>query len=306
MPFEMRYRALGKTGLRASVVGIETHQWSGMGGKFLSVSDARAILKKAEKAGINFIDTGECYFFHAAERLIGEALGRERDRFIIATKFGHRSAPSGPVAAWTGEEIKISLENSLKALKTDWIDIYQAHINSRDDLKIFRQNISEVNAVLEKAKDDGKVRSIGVSLGDDQLFDKSGEILAEAVKNLNVQVAQVVYNRLNRLAEENILPLAKKSNLGVIVRGPLAKGYLSSRFKPTNKNYDSAGLAEVEKVRRSELPAGIDLAEWAIAWCLKTPLVSTVVPGCTAPEQVDSTVRAAGLLDVMGGLRLTS
>ena len=69
--------------MKVSVVGIETHQWSGMGGKFFSTADIKKILNRAIKLGINFIDTGECYFFHSAERLIGEALGRNRSKFII-------------------------------------------------------------------------------------------------------------------------------------------------------------------------------------------------------------------------------
>ena len=288
----MIYRTLGKTGIKVSVLGIETHQWSGMGGKFFTVSDIRAILQKAEKVGMNFIDTGECYFFHAAERLIGEALGTKRKKFVVATKFGHKSEPGKIAAAWSGEAVKKQLDDSLRALRTDYIDVYQAHINSKEDLKNVREYFLEIKSALLDAKKSGKIRSVGICLGDNELFDQSGNILAEAIKKLGVEVVQTVYNRLDREAEEKVLPLAEKFGLGVITRVPLAKGYLSSRFKPTNKNFDGKKMALVEKIKEKELPKGADMAEWAIAWCFKNPLISSVVPGCSAREQIDSTVRA--------------
>lgn len=288
----MKYRTLGTTGIKVSVVGIETHQWSGMGGRFFSVGDVRAILNRAEENGISFIDTGECYFFHTAERLIGEALGRNRKKFVIATKFGHKSEPKQIVPGWTGEGILKSLDDSLRALNSDYVDVFQAHINSKEDMKLFRKGLFEVSDALKTAKKSGKILHSGVCLGDDELFGEDGDILMQAVTEFGVEVVQVVYNRLNRAAEKSILLLARENNLGVIVRGPLAKGYLSSRFKPTNKNYDEKKMAEVEKIKKSELPPGADLAEWAIGWCIKNPVVSVVVPGCSTPEQIDSTVRA--------------
>ncbi|TSC69455.1 MAG: aldo/keto reductase, partial [Parcubacteria group bacterium Gr01-1014_70] len=223
---------LGKTGIKVSVVGIETHQWSGMGGKFFTVSDIRAILKRAEKLGINFIDTSECYFFHSAERLIGEALGKNRKKFIIATKFGHKSEPQRIIPAWTKEAIQKSLENSLKALNTDYIDLYQIHLNRAEDMMHIRENIRGIKTALRWAKRMGKIRAAGVCLGDDNLYDMGGRLTTMMIQELGVQTVQVRYNRLQRGAERHIFPLAKKHNLGIIARVPLAKGYLSTRFKP--------------------------------------------------------------------------
>lgn len=289
----MEYRTLGKTGIKVSVVGIETHQWSGMGGRFFSVKDIRAILKRAEKFGITFIDTGECYFFHAAERLIGDALGKNRKKWIIATKFGHVSTPKEIIPAWTAEDIQKQLDDSLRALNASCIDLYQAHLNSSEDAKHIRENMSGIGAVLRKARHAGKIRVVGICLGDNALFDERGEFLKRAVKEWGIESVQVLYNRLDRGAEKYIFPLAKKYKLGVVTRVPLAKGYLSTRFKPTNKTYDVKRMAEVENIKQKEVPAGADLSEWAIAWCLKNPLISTVVPGCSAPEHIDSTVRAS-------------
>lgn len=289
----MNYRTLGKTDIKVSVVGIETHQWSGMGGRFFSVQDIRAILKRAEKSGINFIDTGECYFFHAAERLIGEAFGKHRNKWIIATKFGHISKPKEIIPAWTAEEIQKQLNDSLRALNTDYIDLYQAHLNSPEDVRHIRENMSDIGAVLREEKRAGTICAVGICVGDDDIFDEKGEILKKAIKEWEVESVHVLYNRLDLRAEKYIFPIAKKYKLGVITRIPLAKGYLSTRFKPTNKTYDAKHMAEVEKIKKTEVPAGVDLSEWAIAWCIKNPLVSTVVPGCSTPEQIDSTVRAS-------------
>lgn len=289
----MNYRALGKTGIKVSAVGIETHQWSGMGGRFFSVKNVRAILKRAEKSGITFIDTGECYFFHAAERLIGEALGNNRKRWIIATKFGHISKPREVVPAWTAEDIKRQLDDSLRALSTSCIDLYQAHLNSPEDALHIRENMHGIGAVLREAKRARKIHIVGICVGDDDIFDEKGELLKSVVKEWGVESVQVLYSRLDKRAEKYIFPITKKYKLGIIARAPLAKGYLSTRFKPTNKTYDAKRMAEVEKIKTTEVPVGVDLSEWAIAWCLKTNNISTVVPGCSAPEQIDSTVRAS-------------
>ncbi len=291
----MKYRALGKTGLKVSVVGIETHQWSGMGGRFFTVAEIRAILRRAEKAGMNFIDTGECYFFHAAERMVGDALGKNRKNWIIAAKCGHISKPKEIVSAWTGDDIRKQLVDSLAALRTDYLDLYQLHVNAPEDMAHIRANMPGIREALAEAKKAGKIRSVGVCLGDDALFGEDGAFLAEAVNAFGVAAVQVVYNRLDQKAEARIFTLAKKHHLGVIARVPLAKGYLSTRFKPTNKAYDAARMKEVERIKRDEVPEGADMSEWAIAWCLKNPLVSSVVPGCSAPEQIDATVRALSL-----------
>ena len=286
---------LGKTGLRVSVVGLETHQWSGMGGRFFTVEDIRAILARARTAGINFIDTGECYFFHSAERLIGEALGKERGKWIIATKFGHISKPKEIIAAWSADDIQKQLDDSLRALTADYIDLYQVHINSKEDMRHIHTNMSALQSILGEAKKAGKIRAVGAVLGDDELFGADGKLLSLLIKKVGIETVQVVYNRVSREAERRIFPLAKKHGLGVIARVPLAKGYLSSRFKPTNKSYDAARMAVVEKIKKEEVPAGVDIAELAIRWCTKNPIVSSVVPGHSASEQIDSTVRASRL-----------
>lgn len=289
---KMQYRNLGKTGLSVSVVGIESHQWSGRGGIYLSEKEVRVMLARASELGINFIDTGECYLYHTAERLIGDALQKNRKRFIIATKFGHTIREGEVAEGWDEKTIEKELRTSLKALRTNYIDVYQVHINSPGDGKNFIAHVSEIRHVLDVALRTGQIRFVGICLGDNVLFDESGKILSQALKALPLSVVQMVYNRLSREAEKRIIPIAVEHNLGIVARLPLAKAYLSSRFRPMKDSYDKKRLALVEKIKAREVPPGADLAEWAIGWCLRRPEVATAVPGCSAPEHLDSTARA--------------
>ena len=116
---------------------------------------------------------------------------------------------------------------------------------------------------------------------------------------------QVVYNRLDRKPEEGLLQSCKRQNLGVLARVPLASGLLSGKYKPgtafdkddVRSTHDQqkmiARLAEVEEIRRNELPPGVDMAQWALAWCLKHEAVTCVIPGCKDIKQLESNAAAA-------------
>ena len=296
----MLYRTLGKTGFSVSAVGIETHQWSGRGGLYLREEEAREILARARDLGVNFIDTGECYLYHAAERLIGNAIGADRDKFIIAAKFGHTIREGGVAEGWERSVVEKELETSLKALRTDYIDLYQIHVNLPGDGKSIFARSAQIREALDAALKTGKIRAAGICLGDNSLLDEDGEILRRALREFPLSAVQAVYNRLDRGAEKSILPAAAKENLGVIARVPLAKGYLSGRFKPSDAHLKNAFDEEDDRRRRAaaaeimtrEVPPGADLAEWAIGWCASREGVATVVPGCTAAAQLDSTARA--------------
>src|SRR5512140_673189 len=122
----MRYRILGSTGLRVSVIGVGTWQFGGEWGRNFSQADVDAILDQAAELGINLIDTAECYGDHLSERLIGDYLSRrDRSRWIIATKFGHQYHHFMD-RTWhlSPPEVRQQLERSLKALRTDYVDLY--------------------------------------------------------------------------------------------------------------------------------------------------------------------------------------
>jgi len=297
----MQYRTLGSTGMEVSVVGVGTWQFGGEWGRTYSQPEADAIFDAARDCGINLIDTAECYGDHTSEKFIGKAIEGDRDKWIVATKFGHKFHenftrddiidPAGVVQ---------QLEDSLRALRTDYVDLYQFH--SLGDDAFQTEGLWET---LLKEKEKGKIRHLGISIGKNtNIFQtrKATEVNAEAI--------QVVYNRLDHKAEAEVLPACKELNLGVLARVPLASGYLSGKYKigasfPANdvrgkwhsQQVTDDCLREVEKIQREEVPEGVDMASWALAWCLRDPVVTTVIPGCKDPEQVSKNAAAASLLD---------
>lgn len=291
----MKYRRLGKTDLNVSVVGVGTWQFGGDWGKAYTQKDADAILERARELGINLIDTAECYGpDHLSESLIGDYLSRgRREDWIVATKFGHHWHERWE-NAWNVEQIRTQLEESLRALRTDYVDLYQFHSGSDEAF-----DNDELWTMLDKQVQAGKIRNLGISIGsNDNLYqtDKATELNAKAI--------QVVYNRIDRVPEERVFPSCERQDLGVLARVPLASGFLSGKYKPgavfednVRKGRERAEIDEklrlVEEIRRSEVPEGVGMAEWALAWCLKNPAVSCVIPGCKSVEQVESNARAA-------------
>jgi aryl-alcohol dehydrogenase-like predicted oxidoreductase len=299
----MKYRTLGKTGLRVSVIGLGTWQYGGEWGVDFTQDQVKAIFQKAFDLGINFIDTAECYGDHLSEKLIGEALRQlnARDKFLIATKFGHHFVgPFDRTEPRTGSDVEKQLEDSLRALQTDHIDLYQYH--SWGDVQF---ESLEVRTVLDKAKSAGKIRHIGNSIAASIRNTKQ----IEKSKTYQVGAIQVIYNRLDRAPEDTFFPIAEFQRLGVLARVPLASGFLSGKYKPGARFADNdvrakwqakgadERLAEVERIAKSEVPAGVPMARWALAWCLKSPAVQCVIPGCKSPEQVEDNALAADLAD---------
>src|SRR3954469_6230978 len=156
----MKYRRLGKTNLRISVIGMGTWQLGGEWGKDFSQTEVDAMFDAAREQGINLIDTAECYGAHTSESLIGGAIQRDRDKWVVATKFGHvfhghlnRTDERSPADA-----VK-QLEESLRALKTDHVDLLQYHSLADNEF----DNV-ELQQTLIKLKQQGKIRHIGNSI----------------------------------------------------------------------------------------------------------------------------------------------
>jgi myo-inositol catabolism protein IolS len=303
----MKYRRLGKTGLRVSVVGIGTWQLSGEWGQAFTQQEVDRLLGRAGESGVNLVDTAECYGDHLAEELIGAAI-RQRNEWVIATKFGHQFHPEAmgqeqwsPVSVrsdhWKPREVIGQLEASLRALGTDHVDLYQAH--SASDAVIDHDGLWEA---LHRQVAKGTVRHLGLSLsgGDLHQAGRAGQVGAGVI--------QVGYNRLDRTAEEGLFQACLDQDLGVMVREPLANGYLSGKYRPGagitgSSDWRSAGdpveaqrrLELVEQIRRTEVPQGMAMAQWAIGWCLRHPAVSCVVAGARSVEQVQSNAAAVDL-----------
>ena len=296
----MRHRILGRTGVRVSVIGLGTWQFGGEWGRTFSQADADAILDQAAEVGINLIDTAECYGDHLSESLIGNYLTRhDRSRWIVATKFGHHfNQFLDRTEDFSVVDVRRQLEASLRALRVETIDLYQFHSGSDSQLLN-----DELWAMLAEQKRAGKIRHLGISI-----LGKGSETQAREAKRLGVEALQVIYSRLDRRPEELYFPHAQQHNLGILARVPLASGLLSGKYRPgvtfPANDWRSTfaaeklrqDLAEVERIRQTEVPAGVPMAQWALAWCLKNPAVSTVIPGCQNPAQVAANAAAAELV----------
>src|SRR4051794_34261914 len=189
----MNYRRLGKTTLRVSVIGMGTWQLGGEWGKSFTIGEVDAMFDAAREHGINLIDTAECYGAHTSEALIGNAIQRDRDKWIVCTKFGHvfhghlnRTDERKP------EDAVKQLEESLRALKTDHVDLLQYH-SIRDE----EFDNEELQQTVIRLKEQGKVRHIGNSIGGN-----AGPHQISQSAKAQVEVLQVIYNRLDKRPEQ--------------------------------------------------------------------------------------------------------
>jgi aryl-alcohol dehydrogenase-like predicted oxidoreductase len=297
----MRYRTLGATGLRVSVIGIGTWQFGGEWGHHFSQQEVDAILDQGSESGINLIDTAECYGDHLSESLIGDYLSRrDRSRWTVATKFGHHfKGFMDRDDKFSTADVLAQLEASLRALRVQRIDLYQFHSGSDE---LFQND--ELWTALAEQKRAGKIRHLGISI-----LGKGSELQARQARSVGAEAFQVIYNRLDQRPEQLYFPHAKRDSLGVLARVPLASGMLTGKYKLGAKfsATDVRGtidteklernLAEVERLKKIEVPPQVPMSQWALAWCLKNPLVTAVIPGCKDPTQVRVNAAAADLVD---------
>jgi len=295
----MKYRRLGKTGLQVSVIGVGTWQFGGEWGKAFTQDEVNRLLNRALELGINLIDTAECYGDHLSETLIGRAVRGQRDSWIAATKFGHHFHGNFErTPHYSATEVREQLEASLRALGTDYVDLYQFHSGSNE---AFDQ--PDLWEMLQDQVRHGKVRHVGLSVSpNDNIYQVS------KASEVGIRTVQVVYNRLDQQPEELVLPSCLAQDLGVLARVPLASGLLTGKYRPgaeftspddVRSLRDKAEVQErleiVQRIARTEVPTGMPLAAWALSWCLQNPAVTCVIPGCKTVEQLDLNASAADL-----------
>lgn len=294
----MKYITLGKSELRVSRIAFGTWQLGGDWGP-TDIDAAVLAIRTAADSGVTFFDTAQAYGFGASERLLGEALrGRPRNDFFIATKGGLRKSDAGVTRDAGADSIRTGVEESLRALLTDYIDLYQVHWPDP------RTPFDDTAEVLAKLVADGKVLHVGVSNFDVAQMNAFSETLP-------VETLQPPYHLFHREIEHAILPYAHEHNIGVMAYGPLAHGLLggnlqldtrfaaddwrsrSSDFRGANYEYNLKRVNELSEFAETEL--GVSVAQLAIAWTLANPSVHVAIVGSRSPDHVRETLAAVEL-----------
>ncbi len=299
----MRYRTLGRTGLRVSEVGFGA--WAIGGPSKLGaveigwgeVDDAMSLraVEAAYDAGVTFFDTADAYGAGRSEELIGKALKSKRDRVVIATKVGNRTTPAGEWAKdFSKQWITQAIDGSLARLGMDYVDLYQLH--SATETAQYRDETFEALEALKAAR---KIRFYGISVGPCA----HGPWV---IRNTTADTIQVVYNMLEREPEAELLPLAQERGIGIIARVPLASGFLTGKFTPDTRfapNDHRSRTYPPEKIRQMVAQVARlgfltekkrkTLAQAALQYCLAHPAVSAVIPGAKTPEQARANAAAS-------------
>lgn len=290
------HRALGRSGLRVSAVGLGGNNFGRAGTATETQEGTDAVVDAAIEAGITLIDTADVYGreYGLSETLLGHALRGRRDQVVVATKFGHASIPS-PLPSWgaggSRRYIRLAVEGSLRRLQTDWIDLYQLHTPDPGT------PIDETLAALDELVREGKVRYVGHSnLSGWQLAE--AELVARELGVARFVSAQNEYSLLSRGAEAEVLPAARHFGVGFLPFFPLQNGLLTGKFRRDEQPADSRIMRQrrylveqapwdvLDRYREFAEERGLTMLEATFGWMLAQPALSSVIAGATRPEQI--------------------
>jgi len=299
----MRYRTLGHSGLKLSVVGLGS--WLTYGGS-VERDAASACIKRAYEQGVTFFDTADVYSGGKAEELVGEAIaGYDRGSIVLATKV-YFPVGDGPMdRGLSRKHVTEGIHASLQRLKTDYVDLYQCH---RYDVST---PLEETCRTMDDLIAAGKILYWGVSEWNaDQIA--SAVTLCRAHGWAQPISNQPQYSALWRRIEDRVLPASAAYGLGNVVWSPLAMGILSGKYRDAqnppagsraagssaefmDRYFNQPVLDAVAKLEPLAKEVGASLPALALAWCLREPSVTSVIVGATKPEHVDDNVAAAEL-----------
>jgi len=291
----MRYRTLGRTGIRVSAYALGAMMFGSIGNP--DHEDSIRIIHKALDAGINVIDTADAYSRGESEEIVGEALKGRRDDVVLATKvrlpMGDDPNRQGASRRW----IMTAVEDSLRRLKTDHIDLYQVHRPDPDT------DIEETLSVLSDLVHSGKVRAIGSStMPASEIVE--AQWVAERRGLERFRAEQPSYSILSRGIESEVLPVAQRYGLGTLVWSPLAKGMLTGRIRKGRQTdlrraaiftsfSDERRLDAVEQVVALADKAGLRITHLAMAFAIAHPGVTSAIIGPRTMEQLDDLLAGA-------------
>jgi aryl-alcohol dehydrogenase-like predicted oxidoreductase len=299
----MEYREFGQTGIQVSAMGFGCWEIGGGYGAIEADQFARAV-QLALDLGVNCFDTAEAYGFGASERELGRALGSRRGEAVIVTKFGIGYPDKPRMRDSSPEQITKSIEGSLRALGTDYVDVYLVHwpdVNTPFDASM---------RALEDLVKEGKVRHVGVS-------NFRREQIEESMETRRIEVVQCGLNLFDRRMEREILPYCADNGIGVMAYGPLAYGLLTGTFSEEmdfsegdwragrgnmgvinltrtlfGPRYFVRNVRAVENLKEIAARYDKSVAQLALRWVTSNPAVSVALAGCRNPQEVEENAAA--------------
>ena len=300
----MRYRELGRTGWKVSEISFGA--WA-IGSAWGEVDDKESLaaLHRAIDLGVNFIDTADVYGMGRSERLVARLRKERRETIYVTTKAGRRLSPH-TAEGYNKANLTLFIEDSLKNLETDCIDLLQLHCPP--PVLLYRP---EFFAMLEDFVRAGKIRYYGVSV-------ETVEEALKAIEYPGVQTIQIIFNMFRHRPAELFFLEAKRRRVGILARVPLASGLLSGRMtrhtsfpKDDHRNFNRQGEAfdrgetfsgvdyetglEAVEILKSLVPPGATMAQLALRWILMFDAVTCAIPGAKRAAQVEDNVRASDL-----------
>ncbi len=304
----MKNRILGKTGFKISEVSLGTWQVGGKWGEVFNHESAEKIINEAIDNKINFIDTADVYSDGLSEAAVARVVKSRKEKIYIATKCGRKINPHVS-EGYQPDILRRFVEDSLKNMKLDSIDLIQLHCPPTE--VFYRPEIFEL---FDKLKEEGKIQHLGVSV------EKIEEAL-KAIEYPNVTTIQIIFNMFRQRPAELFFKEAKKRNIGIIVRVPLASGLLTGKFNrgtifgaEDHRNFNregkyfdkgetfsgidyETGLEAVDELKKI-FPDNKNLAPIAIKWILMFNEVSCVIPGASRVDQVISNLETESIPDL--------
>jgi len=273
----MIYRQLGRSGLEVSVVSFGC----------MSLGDDHAVnerlIHRALELGVNYFDTADLYQHGENEASVGKALQGRRHSIFLATKVGNRWRPDGSGWDWdpSRSHIERAVQDSLRRLRTDYIDVYQLHGGTIED------PIDEAIEAFEALRQAGAIRHYGIS-------SIRPNVIAEWVKRSGLASVMMQYSLLDRRPEESGLDLLREHDVGVVVRGGLAKGLLAAKPSALYLDHSEVDIAAAQRLLGS-VAGDAAPAHVALRYCLAHPGVTTVACGIRTMAQLEENVAATTL-----------
>lgn len=296
----MEFRNLGRSGLRVSSIGLGCNNFGGR----IDLEATRRVVHKALDLGITLFDTADVYGERGgSETCLGQVLGEQRKRIVLATKFGMAMSDDGSKSGASRRYIMTAVEDSLRRLHTDWLDLYQVH--RADPLTPIEETLRALDDLVRQ----GKVRYIGCSN-----FSAWQVVEAQWASSTGHSEAfvscQEEYSLLMRDIEGELIPAARKYGLGLLPYFPLASGLLTGKYRRNAAMPSESRLTTTQRLadrylternwglseRLGDFAAarGRSMLDLAFSWLLSRTPVASVIAGATRPEQLEQNVVAGG------------